>query len=98
MTEKLLTYALGRGLTAHDMPAVRGSCRGGRRWTVSFLVDGARHRQERAVPDADGASRRKPQLIGGQACLYEDVVAASDVSARSRRDAGAALLDAMVPA
>jgi len=24
MTEKLMTYALGRGLTAHDMPAVRG--------------------------------------------------------------------------
>jgi hypothetical protein len=24
MTEKLLTYALGRGLEAYDMPAVRG--------------------------------------------------------------------------
>ena len=28
MTEKLMTYALGRGLTFHDMPVVRGVVRG----------------------------------------------------------------------
>ena len=31
MTEKLLTYALGRGLDAHDMPVVRSIVRGSRR-------------------------------------------------------------------
>ena len=31
VTEKLLTYALGRGLTAADMPAVRGIVRDAQR-------------------------------------------------------------------
>src|SRR6185503_13011687 len=42
MTEKLLTYALGRGLEYYDMPAVRGVVRdaGGHDYTFSSLVLG----------------------------------------------------------
>ena len=42
MTEKLLTYALGRGLDAHDMPAVRGIVRGAGRegYRFSSIVKG----------------------------------------------------------
>jgi hypothetical protein len=36
MTEKLLTYALGRGLTAADMPAVRGVVREAARQDYRF--------------------------------------------------------------
>jgi mono/diheme cytochrome c family protein len=36
MTEKLLTYALGRGLTAHDMPAVRAIVRESQRQDYRF--------------------------------------------------------------
>jgi cytochrome c553 len=42
VTEKLLTYALGRGLTAADMPAVRAIVRGARRenYRMSSIVLG----------------------------------------------------------
>jgi hypothetical protein len=42
MTEKLMTYALGRGLEAHDMPAVRGVVRAAARddYRFSALVRG----------------------------------------------------------
>ncbi len=42
MTEKLLTYALGRGLDHHDMPAVRAIVRGARQddYRFSSLVQG----------------------------------------------------------
>jgi hypothetical protein len=36
VTEKLLTYALGRGLTASDMPAVRGILREAQRDNYRF--------------------------------------------------------------
>ena len=36
MTEKLLTYALGRGLDAHDMPAVRAIVRDAARSDYRF--------------------------------------------------------------
>ena len=36
MTEKLLTYALGRGLTFHDMPVVRGIVRSAARQDYRF--------------------------------------------------------------
>ncbi len=36
VTEKLLTYALGRGLTASDMPAVRAIVRDARRDNYRF--------------------------------------------------------------
>jgi hypothetical protein len=42
MTEKLLTYALGRGVTHHDMPAVRAIVRDAARkgYRLSALVEG----------------------------------------------------------
>ena len=42
LTEKLLTYALGRGLDSYDMPAVRAILRGaaGREYRFSSLVLG----------------------------------------------------------
>ena len=60
MTEKMLTYALGRGLEYYDMPAVRAivSGRGPRRLPV--FVARARRRQQRAVSDetAQGSGLR----------------------------------------
>ena len=52
MTEKLLTYALGRGLEPDDMPAVRAIVRAAARdgYRFSSLVRG--DREEHAVPDA----------------------------------------------
>ena len=54
VTEKLLAYALGRGLEAYDMPAVRKIVRDAARRQPSLVVDRARHRRQRAVQDADG--------------------------------------------
>ena len=36
MTEKMLIYALGRGLTSHDMPVVRGIVRNAARQNYKF--------------------------------------------------------------
>ena len=57
MTEKLLTYALGRGLDYHDMPAVRAIVRDAARndYRFSSLVLGIV--DERAVSDADETDR-----------------------------------------
>ena len=60
LTEKMLTYALGRGLERYDRPAVQSIARrtgGGR---VSFLVAGDEHRREHAVPDAP---RRRTEIM-----------------------------------
>jgi len=45
MTEKLLTYALGRGLTQHDMPVVRGIVRAaaGDHYRFSAVISGIVH-------------------------------------------------------
>ena len=51
MTEKMMTYALGRGLEYYDMPAVRKIVRDARCQRLPFLVDRARHREQRAVSD-----------------------------------------------
>ena len=46
MTEKLLTYALGRGLEYYDMPAVRKIVRDAQEQRIiDFLVDRAGHRR-----------------------------------------------------
>ena len=66
LTEKLLTYALGRGVEYYDMPAVRTILKSAdakeNRW--SALV--ARHRQQHAVPDVGrpAAGRRQSRLEG----------------------------------
>ena len=52
VTEKLLTYALGRGLQPYDMPAVRAIVRDAAATGLSLLVAGAGHRQQHAVSDA----------------------------------------------
>jgi hypothetical protein len=56
LTEKLLTYALGRGLTAYDMPAVRGIVRDAShenyRWSTLVLgIAGSVPFQMRAADD-----------------------------------------------
>jgi hypothetical protein len=66
MTEKLFTYALGRGLEYYDMPAVRtivrGSAEHGRRFSslVMGIVESAPFQMravESASPASDQASR-----------------------------------------
>ena len=46
MTEKLLTYALGRGVEYQDMPMVRSIVRDVGRQQVPVLVAGDGHREE----------------------------------------------------
>ena len=58
LTEKMLVYALGRGVEARDMPAgtehrARGGAPG-----LSHVCDRARYRPQRAVPDAHEARCR----------------------------------------
>ena len=66
VTEKLLTYALGRGLTGADMPAVRTIVRDAARGQLPLLVACSRHRPERAVPDArEGPGHRSAGGTGG---------------------------------
>ncbi len=49
MTEKMLTYALGRGLEYYDMPVVRSIAADADDAELSLLVDRARHREQHAV-------------------------------------------------
>ena len=51
MTEKLLTYALGRGLEYYDMPAVRAHRARRGDAELPVLVARPRHREEHAVSD-----------------------------------------------
>ena len=53
MTEKLLTYALGRGLEHYDMPVVRSIAQRCRAAELPVLVADRRHRQEHAVSDEE---------------------------------------------
>jgi hypothetical protein len=59
VTEKLLTYALGRGLTASDMPAVRAIVRGAKRdgYRFSSIVLGI----VRSVPFQMRAAAERPK-------------------------------------
>ena len=53
LTEKLLIYALGRGLDYRDMPAVRGNhARGAAQNNYRFSSLDVGHRAQHAVPDA----------------------------------------------
>ena len=69
VAEKLLTYALGRGLTYHDAPTVRQLLRTMGRERLPLVVARAGHRRERPLPDAPPArhgrspgNRRRPPL------------------------------------
>ena len=53
LTEKLMTYGLGRGLQYSDMPAVRAILRDAAGQDHRFLVDHPGHRQKPGVPDAE---------------------------------------------
>ena len=53
LTEKMLTYALGRGLEPADMPVVRAHREEGGAERLPASFDHHGHRRERAVPDAD---------------------------------------------
>ena len=77
MTEKLLTYALGRALEPSDMPAVRAIVRArrARRLRFSSLIDGVV--QQRPVHDAPYGRRAVNQ--------YGDTVRLSRTLGRSRR-------------
>ena len=87
LAEKLLTYALGRGVEYYDAPAVRAIVRDARRAGLPLLVDRPRHRQEHAVSDEDVAMIITKKALPRRTFL---------------RGMGAAvalpLLDAMVPA
>ena len=60
LTERMMTYALGRGVEPSDMPVVRSIVKNGGSEQLSAGVNRSEHRRERAVPDADpaGAGRR----------------------------------------
>ena len=96
VTEKLMTYALGRGLEYHDMPAVRGdrACARPREdYRFSSLVRGivssvpfqmtAGHERS---PDGPGSTEGTPMYI------YEGIARPStDVPERRGRRTGAAV-------
>ena len=65
VTEKLLTYALGRGLESYDMPAVRAIVADAARSDYRFSSLVARHRRQRAVPDAGQKLRQQPAATRG---------------------------------
>ena len=79
LTEKLLTYALGRGLEPADAPAVRAIDARTPRYRLSVLIAGSRRGQERAISDEE-----IPMIV------TKDGAAAADLSARHGRHAGAA--------
>ena len=58
LTEKLMTYGLGRGLQYYDMPVIRGILRDAAASGQPLLFDHSWHREERAVPDAQEGGRR----------------------------------------
>ncbi len=80
VTDKLLTYALGRGVEylrpAGDSPIARGR----RRRRLPLVGDHSRHREERAVSDAEGRIM----------IVTKKALDRADGAARPRRDAGAA--------
>ncbi len=61
VTEKLLTYALGRGVEYQDMPMVRSIVRDSAAEQVPVLFARAGHREERRVPD-EHENRAERQL------------------------------------
>ena len=65
LTEKLMTYALGRSVEYYDMPAVRAIVRDAGARQLSVLVDRDGHREERAVPDAEGRRSREQSATDG---------------------------------
>ena len=94
LTEKLMVYALGRGLTSEDMPAGQKGRTGRGAEGVSFLSRDPGHRRQRAVPDADeGCGSGGLELAsrtGHSYVHHQDVTATADVSSGLGRDGRAA--------
>ena len=67
VTEKLLTYALGRGLEHYDMPAVRRIVQEAAGDDYRFQSDRHRHRGQLSVPAPAGRRRRGRGDDGGVA-------------------------------
>ena len=55
LTEKLHTYALGRGVEYYDAPAIRGIVRDARQQNFRMSVDHPGHRERRVVSNEDEA-------------------------------------------
>ena len=79
LTEKLLTFALGRGVEYYDAPAVRKIVRDARAQRLPLLRDRPRNRQQHAVSDEDVADDH-----------HQEGTAAPDVPARRRGERRAA--------
>ena len=62
LTEKLLTYALGRGLDYRDMPVVRAIVRDAARKDYRFSAIVIGDRAQRAVSDEGGHGLRAPGI------------------------------------
>ena len=73
MTEKLLMYALGRGLDYRGHAGGPDDRRVGVARPVPLLVDHSRRRQQRAVPDAgeSGGDRRVAGDRSGRLCRLQ---------------------------
>ena len=104
VTDRLLTYALGRGLEATDMPAVRQIKREAGAWELPLCLADPGHRREHTVSDENGA--RAGELIAEHSsnCGSSSMVITKMALPRRTflRGMGATLalpfLDAMVPA
>ena len=64
VTEKLMTYALGRGVEYYDMPLVRSIVRDAATKQLQVLVARSGNREERTVPD---------EYEGARATAYRSV-------------------------
>ena len=64
--EKMMTYALGRGVEYTDMPAIRAIVRDAAKDDQPVLGDRAGRREERAVPDANEGRRDRSGLGRGE--------------------------------
>ena len=100
--EKMMTYALGRGVEYTDMPTIRAIARDAGEGQQPVLGDRARSGEEPAVPDAGEEAKETgaagPRGVGGsclgpEPCIdvcHQEAHSPSDVPARRRRHAGAA--------
>ena len=84
MTEKMLTYALGRGLEYYDMPVVRSNREGLREKQLSIYDAGHGYREKHAVSDED-------EELGESHVHYEEASFPPDIPACRRRDSGIAV-------
>ena len=99
MTEKLLTYALGRGLDYYDMPTVRAIVRDAAPANYRFsslvlgIVDSAPFQMRMAQAQRRAHGQRQRRFVTRRLTamfITKTVAAAPDVPARHGRHRGAA--------